>query len=155
MTNIISDKNLKNDNLISKKELEQLLKSENSKVYEVIRIINSKPLFLHEHVSRFNKSIKLIGLNKKYEYNEILSMINKIVEKNKINNNNIRMTYFYDSEHVLLIYFIKSKYPEKEIYIKGIKTITVRKSRKYPNIKIDEKKLRANIDEILKEKNVF
>lgn len=155
MINIISEKNLKNSEIISKEKVEQFLIKEKPKVYEVIRIINSKPLFLQEHVNRFNKSINLLGLSRKFEHNVILELIEKIIENNNISNKNIRMTYFYDEEDILLLYFIKSPYPGKEIYTQGIKTVTVKKTRKNPNAKIYEKKLRANIDDILDNNNAF
>lgn len=156
MTKLISDKNLKNDVITTKVEIEHILEeSKSKKIYEVIRIINSKPLFLEEHVTRFNKSIELFGLNKKYTYREILDMINKIIDSNQIYNNNIRMTYFYEDKHVLLLYLIKSKYPDKDIYENGVKTITLKKSRENPNIKIDEKNLRASINDAIEKENAF
>lgn len=153
---IISEKNIENGKLISRNRIKEILKEKSNEIYEVIRIIDSRPLFLKEHIDRFFKSIELSGLEKMYNYKEIKEMILNLIQENDFKNNNIRLSYFNNKkEYKLLIYFVESFYPNKELFEKGIKTITVRKTRKKPNAKVFEEKLRSEINDIIKENDAF
>lgn len=153
---IISDKNIENGKIISKDKIKEILKEKTMEIYEVIRTIDSKPLFLKEHINRFFKSIELAELEKIYDYKEINEMIYNLIRENDFVNNNIRITYFNNNkENRLLIYFVESSYPDKALYEKGINTVTVKKMRKEPNAKIFEEKLRSDINDIIKNNDAF
>jgi len=68
MLNIVSDKNVLNNKIITKEETEKLLNQ--TKIYEVIRVIDRKAIFLKEHFDRMNESIHLSGIKGSlcYEY---------------------------------------------------------------------------------------
>ena len=61
-------------------------------IYEVLRVVNGKPVFLKEHLARMQKSFKLI--NKEYPYSEedIETYIAKVNKKNDNAIGNIKIT---------------------------------------------------------------
>lgn len=153
--NIVSEKNVKNGEIISKNQLEELLKQDSAKIYEVIRVIDKKPIFLKEHFERMMRSIELSGLNSKIEYKDYKKSIEILIKENNFENNNIRVSFFIEDEPIYLMYFVKSSYPPDSFYKNGINVVMVKKHRKDPNIKFFESSLRETVDKILSEKEAF
>jgi branched-subunit amino acid aminotransferase/4-amino-4-deoxychorismate lyase len=155
MINIVSENNVRNGELIAKKDIEQLLEQYNTNIYEVIRVINKKPVFLKEHFNRMKRSIELSKLNSKLQYVEYKTFIELLINENSFENCNIRVSYLKKDDETYLMYFVKSYYPPEELYEKGISVVMVTKHRKNPNIKFYESDLREGIDKILSKKNAF
>ena len=155
MINIVSDKNVMNNQLISKKETELLLNEESPKIYEVIRVIESSPVFLKEHFERMNESIRLSKVMGGLDYDEFKSSIELLIKANSFKNCNIRVSYYFKNNPVTLFYFIKSYYPSKEEFNEGIHTVTVKMERTNPNIKSYQKELKDNVARIMEENNAF
>nr|WP_312576074.1 aminotransferase class IV [Sedimentibacter sp.] len=152
---IISEKNVKNGEIITKNQLKSLLEQDNYKIYEVIRVIEKKPIFLEEHFNRMVNSIELSGLNSKIEFDDYKSYIEILIKENNFENCNIRVSFFIINEPVFLMYFVKSTYPSPDLYKSGIDVVMVKKHRRDPNIKLFESNLRDSIDKILSEKKAF
>src|SRR6056297_2498550 len=103
-----------NDEIVEQNVIEEKLKTKKTKVYDVLRLINSKPLYLEDHLSRLNRSIKLAGYKKEILEMDFKKGIEKLVVKSGRTNNNIKTTYFEDEESVRILYMVESKYPSKE-----------------------------------------
>ena len=155
MIKIVSDKNVKNGEVITKEKVELLLEKDNVKIYEVIRVINNKPIFLQEHFERMNKSISLSNINYLIDYKDFKHNIELLIKENNFQNCNIRVSYLIDEEPVVLMYFVKSSYPSKEEFENGIITVSVKKHRDNPNIKHFEADFKESIDQLLKENMAF
>ena len=155
MINIVSDKNVMNDKIISKEETELYLNEESAKIYEVIRVIEGKPIFLKEHFDRMNESIRLSQTKGSLNYNEFKSSIELLIKENSFKNINIRVSYYFKDQPVTLFYLIKSYYPSKEEFEQGIHTVTVKMERTNPNIKSYQKDLKDNVARIMEENNAF
>lgn len=155
MINIVSDKNVMNGKIITKEETEQYLNDEFAKIYEVIRVIEGKPIFLKEHFNRMNESIRLSQTKGSLNYNEFKSSIELLIKENSFENMNIRVSYYFKDHPVTLFYFIKSYYPSKEEFEQGIHTVTVKMERTNPNVKSYQKDLKDNVARIMKENNAF
>lgn len=155
MINIVSEKNIKNGQLITKKCLEELLEHDNAKIYEVIRVIDKKPIFLKEHFDRMKNSIELSNLKGTIEYNNFKYSIELLIQENDLENCNIRISYYIADEAMTLFYFVKSSYPSNDLIESGIKVVTVKKHRLNPNIKLYESNLRESIDKTLAENEAF
>ena len=97
--------------------------SDNKLIYEVIRIIDTVPLFLEAHIERFSNSFLLEGINFPYKNEKIEEYIMTLVEANKIENGNIKIIFEckYDT---IKIFQIPHSYPSKEMYKDGVKTIS-------------------------------
>ena len=68
-----------------------------SSVFEGIRVYNKKPLFLDEHLDRLYMSSKIMKLKINLKKNKLISIINKLIQLNKINDGYIRPIVFRSS----------------------------------------------------------
>jgi branched-chain amino acid aminotransferase len=150
MRDSIKEQGLMNGKLVAMDDVFQVLDGYGRKVYEVIRLIEGKPLFLKEHVDRMNKSIKLINIDRTFEYSEISQMIQVLVDEYNITENNVKITFFENSEEYIAVYLTKSKYPSEEKHIEGYNTVLIYEERETPNAKIINNELRSLINSILK-----
>ena len=57
MINIVSERNVLNGVIIDKNTVTKLIEDDKTRIYEVIRVINNKPVFLLEHYERLINSI--------------------------------------------------------------------------------------------------
>lgn len=155
MIQIVSPKNICNGKIITKEETADLLEQDNIKLYEVIRVIDDKPVFLKEHFNRLTRSIELSKIKNELNYEKFKNSIELLIKNNELKCCNIRVSYFETKIPILLMYFIKSSYPAKELYETGIEVVTVKKHRSTPNVKKYEEKLKGSIAEILSETKAF
>lgn len=126
-------------------------------IYEVIRVIDGVPLYVEEHLLRMRKSAELLGFKIKKSDDEILNEIKKLITVNKFPNLNIKLVFsnLNKSNQLFLAYFIKSYYPEKEVYEKGIHTILFNVVRENPNAKIVNMSFKERVKKELQDKNAF
>ena len=68
-----------------------------SSVFEGIRVYNKKPLFLDEHLDRLYMSSKIMKLKINLKKSKLISIINKLIQLNKINDGYIRPIVFRSS----------------------------------------------------------
>jgi branched-chain amino acid aminotransferase len=149
MRDSIMEKGYLNSKLVPLEEIFTVLDGEKKQIYEVVRIIEGKPLFLEEHVDRMNKSIKLINLERIFKYSEIEDIIYMLIDEYNITENNVKIAYFENSEEHVVAYFTKSKYPSEEKHKDGYKTVLIYEEREIPNAKIVNNELRSLINNIL------
>ncbi|MFP4555767.1 MAG: aminotransferase class IV [Bacteroidales bacterium] len=124
---------------------------EGSKViYETIRVIRSKPLFINEHLERLEQSVKMSGF-KFINAAELSSNIDKLLESNPVNEKNLKLTLWSNKngENEILAYFIESKYPTAEDYNQGINVELLPMERNNPNVKLENPNLRASADKVI------
>ena len=84
-------------------------------IYEVLRVVKGKPVFLKEHLARMQKSFKLINKEFPYSEEDIESLIVKVIKKNDNAIGNIKITYNISNGN-LKIYYIMHSYPAEEYY---------------------------------------
>lgn len=155
MINIVSHKNVANNKLVSKEEMEELLKKDSAKIYEVIRVVEGRPVFLREHFDRMNESIRLSGLKGVLDYEYYKRSAELLISANNLLNCNIRVSYYFTHEDVLLFYFIESHYPSKKQFQEGVDTVTVKMHRKNPNVKAFEKDFKEEVQKVIDETGSF
>lgn len=155
MINIVSHKNVANNKLVSKEEMEELLKKDSAKIYEVIRVVEGRPVFLREHFDRMNESIRLSGLKGVLDYEYYKRSAEMLISANNLLNCNIRVSYYFTHEDVLLFYFIESHYPSKKQFQEGVDTVTVKMHRKNPNVKAFEKNFKEKVQKVIDETGSF
>ena len=155
MINIVSEKNVANGKIVTKEEIEELLKLDNAKIYEVIRVVDGIPVFLKEHFSRMNESIKLSKISGILDYERFQNGVQMLIEANNYLNCNIRVSYYYWDSEVLLFYFTESHYPLKEQFMEGIDTVTVKMHRNNPNVKAFEKTFKEEVQKIIDQTKSF
>jgi branched-chain amino acid aminotransferase len=121
-------------------------------IYEVIRVMDRKPLFFNPHIERLHNSAILAGLEFNINDSELKAQIIKLIEINHIESGNVKIALIIGS---LYIFKIKHSYPDKSAYDKGVSAVLFMAERKDPNIKIIDTGFRARANEKIKEKNAY
>lgn len=138
------------------KEINQLenIKVSGKVIYEVLRIIHGKPLFLENHLLRMENSFKLINIDQCLDNFKIRNDIENLVRENEKLEGNIKLTYNVN-EKVMRIFFINHSYPNEEMYKNGVKTILYFGERENPNAKIVNLNFREKVNIKIKENNAY
>ena len=136
-------------------------------IYEVIRIINGKPLFYEEHYERMKNSFKLSNVEFKITEEELKEEIpeleivayekediDKLVKANDLEIGNIKLTYNTTSKE-LRGFFIKHSYPTEEMYKDGVSTIIYFGERENPNAKVINQSFRDAVNNEIKKKDAY
>lgn len=146
-----------NGNSYNTEDLDIFDKINKPVIYEVIRVIDKKPLYLKEHIYRLRKSSKLLGHKINRCDDDISKDILELIKLNKVNNQNIKIlcSNLDETIQTFIIYFISSNYPDMELYKEGIHTIMLNEERKNPNIKAVNTSFKEIINEKLKASNAY
>ena len=145
-----------NGQLKNVSETEIFNKIEKPPIYEVIRVINGVALFLEDHLQRMFDSANLIGYEINKEKEEIQGEIKILIEKNKIDNLNIKLiSAEIDLEKIFLVYNIESFYPPEDYYKQGIHTTLFEHERHNPNAKVLFTSFKENVSKKIKESDAF
>ena len=146
-----------NDKILKSEEFEGDYKDIYPSVYEVIRIIDGIPVFLEEHYERLVNSSKLLNYTVGISFDYLKSKIEKAARLNSVKNYNIKIVVnnLENDLHDEYYYFIKSSYPDAELYKNGISTFSYNAERQNPNAKVINKSMRDEINRKLAEKNCY
>ena len=118
-------------------------------VYEVLRVIDGKPLFFEDHLERMKNSFDLINEGFLLKNDEIKEMIKDLINKEKKLCGNIKITYSI-IEKKLDVFFIKHSYPTDEMYDNGVKVILYFGERENPNAKVINNSFREKVNKEIK-----
>jgi branched-chain amino acid aminotransferase len=126
------------------------------RVYEVVRIVDGKPLFLDEHYQRLQNSTMLLNKPFKLTKEGMQKDIDNLIREEEILNNNIMIILYFDKERFWhIIYFRKSFYPCVDMYKEGVDTSLFNFQRSVPNAKVLNLDYRSAIMNELHNKKVF
>ncbi|WP_294394602.1 aminotransferase class IV [uncultured Clostridium sp.] len=123
-------------------------------IYEVLRIIDGKPVFLEAHIKRMENSFKLVGEKFPLNYNDIFKQISELVRNENKEIGNIKLTYGLNSKE-FKVFFINHSYPTDEMYEKGVKTILYFGERTNPNAKIVNDDFRSKVNAEIEKNKAF
>ncbi|WP_160687345.1 aminotransferase class IV [Clostridium sp. C2-6-12] len=123
-------------------------------IYEVLRVIEGKAIFLENHFRRMENSFKLIGEEFSLSYDKINSEIYKLIKNEDKLLGNIKITYDVHRKE-LKIFFIEHSYPTKEMYENGVKTILYFGERHNPNAKIVNNDFREKVNKEIIGENAY
>lgn len=143
------------DEIKSKNEFIKSVTNNGKSIYEVIRIIEGKPLFLKEHLKRMDNSFKITNFKMWITEEEIKNRIKKLVEVNKVREGNIKIIFNFYNTNTFLAYFSQHYYPPLEYYKVGVDTIFFHGERKQPNAKVINTEFREKVNKKIKESDVF
>lgn len=121
-------------------------------IYEVIRILQNKPLFLKEHLQRLQNSASLV-LTYQPSHKKIIEGICSVIKSNDLSFGNIEIQI--NNEQQLLIKIIPHSYPTESMYEKGVCLGLLQAERQNPNAKEKNQTLRERANILMKEKNFF
>ncbi|MDE5421733.1 aminotransferase class IV [Ancylomarina sp. DW003] len=125
-------------------------------LYEVIRVINSKPIFLSEHLNRLDNSAKQVGQYIWLNYSELIYKIELAIRKNGVREGNIKIVFnIHQNNRNFYCYFVHHKYPESDEYKNGVSTVIYNAERRTPNAKIYNHELRSYTNTVIKSPDIF
>ncbi|GBC62900.1 branched-chain amino acid aminotransferase [Desulfonema ishimotonii] len=105
-------------------------------LYEVVKVVDGIPLFFEAHMARLRQSGKKSAIEIQKKDAEISEEIAALVQKNRCDHINVKLVRTeLDGKEIFLTYFIRSEYPGRNVYARGIHTILFRGERENPNIK--------------------
>lgn len=143
---------IKNDEAYTAEEFQDFYKVEGKCIYEVLRVINSKPLFLKEHLLRLEKSLKLASENSPVDLKTIKKYVNQLISLNRVHNGNIKIVI---NQGNLYIFSVVAYYPTEEMYKDGVKTILYFGERNNPNAKVVDNSFREKVTKDMDAKEAF
>jgi len=107
-------------------------------VYEVIRIVSGKCLFLGDHLGRLSQSVDLSGNNYDFNIESLSGNVRELITRNNKSNGNIKIIINFrspDTEPVVYMFFIPHYYPSVNEYQNGVPVTLTKFVRNDPNIK--------------------
>jgi len=131
-----------------------VIKVQDKIIYEVLRVIDSKPIFLEDHLKRMKNSFRVINEEFLMSYEEINTKINTLIKTENKYEGNIKITYGI-CEKILRVFFIEHTYPSDDMYEKGVETILYFGERENPNAKIVNENFREKVNNEIKNKRVY
>jgi len=123
-------------------------------IYEVIRVLDGKPLFYEAHYDRISNSCRLSNAEFKIKKQVLKRSIESLIMVNEIKEGNLKITFKIEEED-LRLFIIKHSYPTEDMYAFGVKTILYHGERTNPNAKIINNDFRRDVQMKINEANVF
>jgi branched-chain amino acid aminotransferase len=118
-------------------------------VYEVIRIVKGKSLFLPDHLQRLRETARIRSRKLDLTDKGIKQQICDLLELNKIDAGNVKLVFNFESMEEnkphFLAYFIEHHYPTAFQFREGVRTILFHAERTMPNAKTINPHLRSAI----------
>lgn len=159
MSECINDYYIYNGDIKESKNFDKEILRTGKVLYEVIRIIDGKPLFFNKHMDRLRNSAKITGVTIKFSNQDIKEMIEKLINSNGIYYSNVKLIFNFDSIsrklNISAVYFVEHSYPSKENYEYGVNTIFYHGERETPNAKILNINFRQLVNKEIRAKNAF
>ncbi len=130
---------------------------EGIQIYELVRVMDGKALFLKEHVDRLENSFKVLNKEVPENIKNIRDMIDEFISRAQVLNGNIKIICdrIEGPEKRIMLYESVSSYPERALYEKGVIVATLQKSRTLPGAKIMDFDLRNLVEKIKFEKKAY
>jgi branched-chain amino acid aminotransferase len=120
-------------------------------IYEVLRVKNGIPLFLENHLQRFEKSAEIAQQKIPYSEKQIEKLLNILIETNRVSEGNILISY----ETNMKAFFIAHSYPTEEMYKNGVVCGILDAERENPNAKVFQAAIRQKANEMIEKNGVY
>ncbi len=127
-------------------------------IYEVLRVMESVPLFLEQHIGRMNKSALLAGLKITFSIDQVSHAIRKLASANSIAAGNVKLVFPISLNTVaeaMLAYFIPHSYPTPAMYSEGVEMLSLKAGRPNPNAKITNLSLRQKANQLIADNDIY
>lgn len=123
-------------------------------IYEVVRVRDSTPVFLPEHMARFWKAWNQNENQLAFTDTDLMKGFFDVIRENKLANGNLRLQIGL-ADGSVQIGIIPHHYPSMENYQKGIVVDLVNLQRDNPNVKSWNKNVREFSDEYIRTNKVY
>lgn len=128
---------------------------EGTSVYEVLRVIQGKPLFLKDHLERFSQSLAKTDIISKFDQYDFWEVIANLVEKNNLSDGNIKIVCNMNKKAQMFAYFIPHRYPTDENYAEGVKMASSLMERTDPHVKAVNLTMREKTEALMAKKDIY
>jgi len=146
---------IKNNTTKPSKDFNNKILLQGINLYEVIRIVSGKPLFLEAHFERLTNSAFQIQQNIWLTFDQIKENIAKLISLNDCQYGNIKLVFQIDGNNkAFLAYFIEHSYPTETQYQNGVRTIVHPAERPIPNAKVYNHTLRSKTNDLIKDAEI-
>lgn len=124
-------------------------------IYEVIRLIDGRFLFLDDHLERLRNSCTFSGI--KYpDYRTLVNHLKMLVSHASVGYGNIRLVVSeVDNNTDVAAFFVPHFYPSEDDYLHGVITKTYAFERPDPTVKKWNEKFRKNIGAFIQKEGVY
>lgn len=125
-------------------------------VYEVIRIIDGKPLFFKEHMKRLAASVALTAQGE-IQLEALEAGLKQLILVNQMSSDNARieLSFLNKSEALWSIQAVKGVYPSPETFAQGVEVRILDAQRQDPHAKVVNQSLVSQVAEIRAQTGVF
>ncbi|MBO4725452.1 MAG: aminotransferase class IV [Firmicutes bacterium] len=159
MSDAVKDKYLYCGELRPVAEFDATYRTVSPSAYEVIRLMDGKPLFLEEHHARLVATLASIGQRPPLDLKQLRSDIERVAKANDVKNHNVKIVInefgSAPEDAKTHIFLIATSYPTDEMYRDGVPTDLFNAVRGNPQAKIIDADLRARENEFIKENGLF
>lgn len=125
-------------------------------IYEVVRVFNKKPIFLHDNILRLDNSLKKSNIHLDLSGLHLADKLNHLIQLEDMEEGNIKyVLHFTNGRMTEYIYKIPHSYPSAEAYQNGVDTITCEAVRQNPEVKYLNPALRNMTNQLIKENRVY
>ena len=126
-------------------------------IYEVIRIMGGKPLFMEEHLERLKHSGLSLGMPVEGIEAAVAEDMKQVVAHCDIKDNNLKIVagYLESGAFSYVVFPVKSFYPPEAYYENGVKTVLMHVERENPNAKVINTELSAKVDRMRETSEIF
>jgi branched-chain amino acid aminotransferase len=137
--------------------LDETLIHQGTSLYEVVRLMEGRFLFLEDHLDRLFNSLKMAGIQSWITEAGIRDALQIILQKNGISQGNVKivMNIQENGSRHFLAYFVYHRYPSSRDYNQGVKVITYPFERIDPNKKIWRPEFRRSVADKLHDTGAF
>jgi branched-chain amino acid aminotransferase len=113
-------------------------------VFDLLRTLNGKPLFLKEHIQRLEESARRIGIELPWSHQELIDIVLETLHRNSFQESNIRIVVTGGSspdfitpqgKPRLLVLVTRAPHLPEAWYTDGVKIITFLSKRSIPGAK--------------------
>ncbi len=138
-----------NGNLYDCHEFRSSLVFEGESVYEVLRVVQGKPLFPEDHLQRLHHTLEMKKGVVNVSDREVMDAVKRIIRENDITEGNIKVIFNFEKARPgvshFLVYRIEHHYPSPAQYQNGVSCILYQAERPRPTAKIIHHHLRLTI----------
>lgn len=126
-------------------------------IYEVIRLIDGKPLFYEEHMLRLLESARILEISLEEHLEAIHFDINTLIEQNAIRSDNVKLVIGNLDQKTpkWVVYGVKGFYPPLNWFETGIETRLMQVSRDNPHAKVINASLTKRVDKLRQTSTIF
>lgn len=126
-------------------------------IYEVMRVINGKPLFYKEHIERLAISARLERISSIPDEPLIRRNLKRLIDVNSTFTGNIKLIVYPDEKETtsLIAYWNPHWYPTDDDYKTGLGVMFYAKSRQNPNSKRLNVDFRKEVSEFIRDNGLY